>query len=718
MSRKDIRKSSYYVWSLGVELARGLRGPDVVEEALRKLLLRVSEDVPYDPVKVTLQVSHKGVKVLQNTTFRRSSKPEAKELVPRDGIMFAQQVQDVVAFVVLSESRTQWPLRMHAYRCDSVETAHNLTNHLRVLTGRPEHQQRVAGLEAQLRSQRAPQAEASSESSAGSSSGEMAGLYMSLAAELREKLSLGSKEPLLLPPKDYDTISRQRGNMAAVDLRRGSSRGSSGMDSDHAVSPSKSDEEWAKSLDDDPVPIALTEKKSSNVWRTRGETESELPSRFEQASLESCLIPNITHNRTSADRQRSPTPPSQLSAGKMKSASVSEPVSPHDRFKDAKEKFLLLERESLSKQVTEIGCRSVRSVDTPILSTYEKGSLSYDGYAKVGKNTSKCFNHDIPEERLHHSYEAMGNFPCHDNRNPHENDCVYCQNVRRFRAKSCSDVIGSSEYCLSYPGRSDSNKKKGNIECQCVGEPKNFKYGYMVEDISVENSSQFMAPVEKISDWQSKQMHSNVYEENDLDKSSHRFGRPVGNIGKQMINNSSIIEHGYLSDRQHSAKPGTSHDRYHKPRHEADRNFEGTGKPRSKFGILERDPYRHSHDYVKELKQKSCQDSSCSESSGGEKSELLVPRQGNMKRNPSYQELSDHERFPGLDRETARLQHHNIVNMSPSESNSARNRHSYAELGVHGYNKNTKQFPHHKQLQQTASNASSGRVGLAVVHRF
>lgn len=44
-------------------------------------------------------------------------------------------------------------------------------------------------------------------------------LYDSLAAELREKLS-GKGTPLLLPPRDYDTVHRSKGNLTAIELRR------------------------------------------------------------------------------------------------------------------------------------------------------------------------------------------------------------------------------------------------------------------------------------------------------------------------------------------------------------------------------------------------------------------------------------------------------------------------------------------------------------------
>lgn len=81
-------------------------------------------------------------------------------------------------------------------------------------------------------------------------------LYDSLAAELRAKLN-GKGPPLLLPPRDYDTMHRSKGNLAATELRRCqnqlivggsdsgkqgvSSRGSSGIGSDLAPSPEHQD---------------------------------------------------------------------------------------------------------------------------------------------------------------------------------------------------------------------------------------------------------------------------------------------------------------------------------------------------------------------------------------------------------------------------------------------------------------------------------------------
>lgn len=83
-------------------------------------------------------------------------------------------------------------------------------------------------------------------------------IFDSLAAELRAKLN-GNVGPLLLPPRDYDTMHRSKGNLAAIELRRCrnklivgattnpdankkhgvSSRGSSGIGSDLAPSPER-----------------------------------------------------------------------------------------------------------------------------------------------------------------------------------------------------------------------------------------------------------------------------------------------------------------------------------------------------------------------------------------------------------------------------------------------------------------------------------------------
>lgn len=60
--KKDVQKASYYVWFLGAQEARGLRGSRVLLSAIPPLIERAREQ---EPLKVTLQVSHKGIKIIQ-----------------------------------------------------------------------------------------------------------------------------------------------------------------------------------------------------------------------------------------------------------------------------------------------------------------------------------------------------------------------------------------------------------------------------------------------------------------------------------------------------------------------------------------------------------------------------------------------------------------------------------------------------------------------------
>lgn len=60
--RKDVQKASYYVWFLGAEESRALRGTRILMSAIPYIVDRSQE---IDPIKVTLQVSHKGMKIVQ-----------------------------------------------------------------------------------------------------------------------------------------------------------------------------------------------------------------------------------------------------------------------------------------------------------------------------------------------------------------------------------------------------------------------------------------------------------------------------------------------------------------------------------------------------------------------------------------------------------------------------------------------------------------------------
>ena len=61
--KHDIKKSSYYVWFLGAKESKGLRGEEYISPVVRYLLGKEKEQ---SPIKVTLQLSNKGLKIIQN----------------------------------------------------------------------------------------------------------------------------------------------------------------------------------------------------------------------------------------------------------------------------------------------------------------------------------------------------------------------------------------------------------------------------------------------------------------------------------------------------------------------------------------------------------------------------------------------------------------------------------------------------------------------------
>lgn len=60
--KKDVQKASYYVWFLGAQEAKELRGEGVLTSTIPRLIERSRQQ---EPLKVTLQVSHKGLKIIQ-----------------------------------------------------------------------------------------------------------------------------------------------------------------------------------------------------------------------------------------------------------------------------------------------------------------------------------------------------------------------------------------------------------------------------------------------------------------------------------------------------------------------------------------------------------------------------------------------------------------------------------------------------------------------------
>ncbi|KAI1289701.1 hypothetical protein HDE_08226 [Halotydeus destructor] len=281
---KDIKKASYYVWFLGAKEAKGLRGDQHVLPVLQYLTDRERQ---LEPSKVTLQISNKGLKIVQNVPKKNATpsgkaQPQVspqvkmeqiKHVIPHHSITCVVQEEDIVASILLIYNPiTKCPVHVHAYRCDSVETATSLAGQLQTLIDRPENQSKIQVIEQQLALQGLPLLPGSGSSSStghcaksqqarsnsdgrstrtdgsddtgdsfesfpersdrwgnrhrrldsydrndfeAADSPKMASMYDSLAHEL--KVKLGTKSgPILLPPRDYDTISRSRGNLDIV----------------------------------------------------------------------------------------------------------------------------------------------------------------------------------------------------------------------------------------------------------------------------------------------------------------------------------------------------------------------------------------------------------------------------------------------------------------------------------------------------------------------
>jgi len=264
-------KKLFYVWFLGARECRGLRGEEYVRPIVRYLKKKEEE---CEPPKVTLQIWPKGIKLVADSL---------RHLVPSHAVTYVSQGQppedDIVSVILLLYNPiTKCPVHLHAYRCDSVETADLLRQQLQGLIDLPENQKKIRDLEDRLQSQGLyPGAREKSDSrllkscdtGIGGSSADLlatcnqsesdgeadrrsdhsaanergrpslnvnrnkvtgqsftrsdqdriARLYDSLAAELRDKLSgvlTGKAAPLLLPPRDYDTQQLRKTPQTAV----------------------------------------------------------------------------------------------------------------------------------------------------------------------------------------------------------------------------------------------------------------------------------------------------------------------------------------------------------------------------------------------------------------------------------------------------------------------------------------------------------------------
>jgi hypothetical protein len=344
--RKDIKKASYYVWFLGAKESKGLRGDEYVVPVLSFL---IDKERQFEPSKVTLQVSNKGIKIVQTLTvpkksgntkstniFNSTTSPKTeqiKHMIPHHSITWVSQEEDIICSILLIYNPiTKCPVHVHAYRCDSIETATTLRNQLQILIDRPENQKKFREIEMRLaakglmpntspippglefvpprkplnsdgRSTRTEGSENSDESIGSSdlgyngkelksavtkisrthksenncntndiSNGQVSTLYESLAAELRAKLGNPKTGPILLPPRDYDTISRRRGKLEGIEFRKSTNTQIVGP-LEHNLSPITRSESSGKSSSG----IGSDEALSSAIHETHSDYDRKAP---------------------------------------------------------------------------------------------------------------------------------------------------------------------------------------------------------------------------------------------------------------------------------------------------------------------------------------------------------------------------------------------------------------------------------------------------------
>ncbi|ESO84666.1 hypothetical protein LOTGIDRAFT_168531 [Lottia gigantea] len=255
------KKCQFYVEFLGWMECRGLQGEYYTEPVIRELRRRQRN--MDTPPKLTLQVSKKEIKVSQDCEDKkkRNIKKVRFPTIPSRDVTYAVQsrdasgrLDDTVACIYLGfMPRTQKYVHVHVYRFDEPDTASTFVKLLSQIVDM--NRDRIVDEEQKLASWGEIERldlpdnmsdQHTNDSATGSNGSNFSGdddspafnnyeidsdlqslkdvkLYDSVADELRSRLGLAElKEsaPILLPPKDYDTISRARGNLMDYEKRR------------------------------------------------------------------------------------------------------------------------------------------------------------------------------------------------------------------------------------------------------------------------------------------------------------------------------------------------------------------------------------------------------------------------------------------------------------------------------------------------------------------
>lgn len=247
------KKSQFYVEFLGWMECRGVRGQRYTDPIIRELRRRQKR--VERPPKFTIQVTRKELRITQELEEKkkRSIQKIKFPTIPARDVTYVVQARresrvgggldDVVACIYLGYMpRTNCSVHVHVYRFDEPATAATFVELVSLIVA--DNARRIDEVELGLAERGeiddprldfdpAPDSATGSVSSAEdetrtSGSDEVEADLQSLnevrpfdsvAEELKHRLRVHDR-PLLLPPKDYDTISRARGNLKDINERR------------------------------------------------------------------------------------------------------------------------------------------------------------------------------------------------------------------------------------------------------------------------------------------------------------------------------------------------------------------------------------------------------------------------------------------------------------------------------------------------------------------
>ncbi|KAG8296505.1 hypothetical protein J6590_055152 [Homalodisca vitripennis] len=463
-----------------------------------------------------------------------------------------------------------------------------------------------------------------------------------------------------------------------------------------------------------------------------------------QHSADSFSQPGSNTHQPVAQRRRKNAEERQRSPSPTNTKSTIGSLTPRDRFNDAKEKFLSLEREKQEERERQERAliNERRRNNQPIEPPISPSVMPVMRLRRMNSWSRSKDSEEEVEELSQHGYSA------NDDNYKYHNEREYVHGLRRepsyLKSHSHGSIPDSEDNSmmqhgkpsLPYVHRSEEQRRKvnpspstRNIDSHGYNTPEdkfnppiNRRYASPRREHSPamkNRKERCKSPVGNIP--RSSPMK---YPDDPPIEDTH--SRYVGKIPRSHLNmnpvpfaenNSAIPLERYRSPPRVSTAPRPSprHQRYPTPNSEDEddhdyrnvmhsdmRNYpqrvydNNDKKRRSMYESIEDERRRNSNELAKEFKRRSFQDH-------GPTMEICA-------NSLDYQELDERERYPGLDRETARVHPADEV-----QTSSPRYRHSYAEP-FHQYQPTLQ--PHHEMLHHTNSSLSSGRVGMAAIHPY